>query len=514
MTHARSLFWMLLCLTVGIDSLGQDFRITANPDGLADFSVNSVYQNLAYYFRPYQSGVDSLGYPTGANSTVTYANGYDDGAYRVEYDDNGSTVLNFSMGATSFSSTRNGNHVVGTLQLRHDTPNYGGILTMSNSAAFSNFTITRPEATSDPSRIFSQKWINATNPWAKFRFMDWQQTNGSNLSQWSERATLSDMVRTTGKGVPVEEMIQLSNLHRANGWFNIPHKADLDWVTQEATLIKSKLASGLIADMEFSNELWNFSFTQAGDNLNAAKASNRYSKPDDFGRAAQRAADKAGEFYTEWKRILGDKSGRLKLGGFIAGQYWNETALQFIKDNYPTIIKDVDLVVAPYVPGNINDIGGDSGKISENDYVEASRAFKNGSIAKWLAETKATADFFGVGADTYEVSVLGGLTGIDNLDLKFKAQRVEGAGTLTQETIDLVRNSGFKSFNQFGIVTPWSEFGFWGPTNGELNGPRWDVLAANAAIYNDVPESSGVLWMILLSFLWLLGSSSRRSCRF
>jgi hypothetical protein len=477
LNYARSLCILLLCLTAGHYARGQGFVIGANPDGFADYSVQSAYQNLAHYFRPYQSAVDSMGYPIGSSSTVTYANGYDDGAYRVEYDGPGD--LSFSMGATSYSFARNGTHVVGTLQLRHDTPNYGGILTMSNTAAFSNLQITRPEATSDPSGIFSQKWINATNPWAKFRFMDWQQTNGSTLSSWADRAKPSDLLRTTGKGVPVEEMIQLSNVHGVDGWFNIPHQANLDWVTQEATLIKSQLKPGLKADMEFSNELWNFSFTQAADNLNAAKASNRYSKSDDFGRAAQRAADKAGEYYNEWKRVLGDKSGNLKLGGLVANQYWNQTALQWIKDKYPDLLSKTDIVVAPYIPGNISDIGGE--KNTPEAYVDASKAFERGSITQWLTETKATADSFGVGADTYEVSVLGGLTGQTNIDLKAKAQRVEGAGILTQEAVDLLREKGFKSFNQFGIVTPWSEFGYWGPTNdiNQLNGPRWDALVAN-----------------------------------
>jgi hypothetical protein len=57
-------------------------------------------------------------------------------------------------------------------------------------------------------------------------------------------------------------MIDLCNLTGANPWFNIPHLADNDFVTNFAALVKSRLDTNLFPYIEYSNESWNGLFDQ------------------------------------------------------------------------------------------------------------------------------------------------------------------------------------------------------------------------------------------------------------
>jgi len=46
-------------------------------------------------------------------------------------------------------------------------------------------------------------------------------------------------------------------------WFNLPHKADNNYVRQYAKYVKDNLKPGLKAYVEYTNEAWNSIFTQA-----------------------------------------------------------------------------------------------------------------------------------------------------------------------------------------------------------------------------------------------------------
>jgi hypothetical protein len=92
--------------------------------------------------------------------------------------------------------------------------------------------------------------------------MGWLDTNDSPIVHWSDRPQLTD-ARWSINGVPLEIAIQLANEVGADAWINIPHMADDDFVTQAATLVSSNLAPGLKAYVEYSNEVWNFTYEQA-----------------------------------------------------------------------------------------------------------------------------------------------------------------------------------------------------------------------------------------------------------
>ena len=143
---------------------------------------------------------------------------------------------------------------------------------------------------------FNRNFLNSINSYKVLRFMDWMRINWTanqtsravndeaatmmlpplniegynpyvrhtNISEpvnWWNRPLLSDAQYTTDQGAPLELMIRLANEMGADPWFNIPHTADDEYVTQFATTVLENLGSQNIY-IEYSNEVWNDGFGQ------------------------------------------------------------------------------------------------------------------------------------------------------------------------------------------------------------------------------------------------------------
>jgi hypothetical protein len=153
--------------------------------------------------------------------------------------------------------------------------------------------------------------------WEKFsvlRFMDWMETNGSRIERWSDRP-LPDQPQGTERGVALEHMVDLANRLRADPWFCMPHRADDDYVREFARLVKARLAPGLRAWIEYSNEVWNGQFEQARyarrRGLELGLSAKEYEAG--FRFTSQRAV----EVFSIWERELG---GTDRIVRVLAGQ--------------------------------------------------------------------------------------------------------------------------------------------------------------------------------------------------
>jgi hypothetical protein len=131
---------------------------------------------------------------------------------------------------------------------------------------------------------FLPDFIEFCRPFRCLRFMEWGATNNSVQEHWSDRKrpTFYTMRALTGDpearwgpgptgferrfagGVAYEVMIQLCNLLNADMWLCIPHRATDDHILEVARLVRSTLAPGLKVYLEYSNEIWNWQFYQAG----------------------------------------------------------------------------------------------------------------------------------------------------------------------------------------------------------------------------------------------------------
>lgn len=119
--------------------------------------------------------------------------------------------------------------------------------------------------------LFNPVFITKTNKFNTLRFMDWMATNFSQQKDWSSRPKPTDYSWAI-KGCPLEVMVALANKIKANPWFTMPHMATEDYITSFGQYVKEKLDPTLTAYVEFSNEVWNFSFEQAQYALQQGKA--------------------------------------------------------------------------------------------------------------------------------------------------------------------------------------------------------------------------------------------------
>jgi hypothetical protein len=106
-------------------------------------------------------------------------------------------------------------------------------------------------------------------------------TEGSTISEWSERNTKNSVTQGNGKGVAWEYVVELSNQMDADPWICVPYKASDDYIIQLATLFKKTLNPDRKLYLEFSNELWNWIYPSSSYILNNAPGhSNSYVSTD------------------------------------------------------------------------------------------------------------------------------------------------------------------------------------------------------------------------------------------
>lgn len=115
----------------------------------------------------------------------------------------------------------------------------------------------------DQGQIFNPDWLARIRGVKTIRLMDWMKTNDSALAALADRPKPADYTWSR-IGAPIEIMVALANELNANPWFTLPHLAQDDLIRFYAETAKAGLNPKLNAHVEFSNEVWNWQFAQAG----------------------------------------------------------------------------------------------------------------------------------------------------------------------------------------------------------------------------------------------------------
>src|SRR5690606_35782914 len=100
-------------------------------------------------------------------------------------------------------------------------------------------------------------------PFSAIRFMDWGYTNNQEVSAWKDRSQPGDYCHTQKTGIPYEYWIQLCNLLQKDAWICIPHSAEAHLIDSLSQLFRDGLDPGLRLYVEYTNEYWNWIFSQA-----------------------------------------------------------------------------------------------------------------------------------------------------------------------------------------------------------------------------------------------------------
>ncbi len=106
-------------------------------------------------------------------------------------------------------------------------------------------------------------FLDKISPFEILRFMDWQSTNNNPIIEWDERRESGYFTYSGDTGVPHEEIINLANYTQKDVWICVPHLADDNYIEQMANLYHDQLDSSITIYLEYSNEVWNWGFSQA-----------------------------------------------------------------------------------------------------------------------------------------------------------------------------------------------------------------------------------------------------------
>lgn len=230
---------------------------------------------------PLEAPIFVAGHPTSQIPFTLLPNRGKPGKYVVLYD--GLGEISGKMG-TKVLSSRPGRMII---QMTHNPEIPEGIVIRKSQRGnhVRNIRIISTEYENDDlmSDPFTPEFVDFCRPFHCLRFMDWATTNSSLEQEWSSRRLPSfyTMTGTPGDadgifgpkpdkftmrfsgGVAIEIMINLANKLNIDPWLCIPHRASDEYILEYAKLVKQKLNKNLKVYLEYSNEVWNFSFLQS-----------------------------------------------------------------------------------------------------------------------------------------------------------------------------------------------------------------------------------------------------------
>ena len=326
-------------------------NIGVNLDSNSAWVGNPIWVDVHNLFNPWQPGtnpwteapeaaVNADNYPLETASTLANMQYYPDGDYQMSYQGQ-ATISFFGIGTLVGPVVTNSSGVsTGTVLVDHNSGQgvYLNMIVSNLSAAdpLSNFHLYTPGYGSNPTQMFTNQFLHQLQPFSTIRFMNWIQTNDSTVSTWQQRTSPNSILATTSTGIPFEDMIELANEAHKNMWINIPALATADYVENLAQLIKSNLDPGLYVYVEYSNETWNYGFSQFDQILNAAASNPLVDAQTDNVRVAEQSAYELVSIAKTFDQVFGSSSNLVKpiIGGWAAIYYIALYQLEFITDHY------------------------------------------------------------------------------------------------------------------------------------------------------------------------------------
>jgi hypothetical protein len=182
--------------------------------------------------------------------------------------------------------------------------------------------------------------------WEKFkvlRFMDFQKTNNSRQTNFSDRPTPAMQTQGGRRGVALEYMIQLANTLDADPWFCMPHLATDDYIREFAKMVRRQLKPNLKIYIEYSNECWNSMFAQARYCKDKGKELGL--SDNDYQAQLRYYSKRSVQIFKLWEKVFG---GPKRLVRVLAAQNANPWTSQQVMD-FEAAYKHADVLgIAPY----------------------------------------------------------------------------------------------------------------------------------------------------------------------
>ena len=301
------------------------------------------------------------------------------------------------------------------------------------------------------------------------RFMDWMETNNSDVRTWSDRPTLAHATFSK-RGVALEWMIQLCNEASADPWFCMPHLADDEFVRNFAAMVKERIDPARKVYIEYSNEVWNGQFKQSkfaqeqGLARGLAKGGRRY-------RAGRRfTALRSIEIFTIWEQVFG---GAKQLVRVLPSHSGNKRTSEDILSFRDAATHADVLAVAPYMPftvgrGRLADLAERLRDMTVDQLLDHFEETAFLESLKRMDSDAAIANKYGIGLIAYE----GGQHMVAfSSDRKLAADvtanmqaanRHPRMGDMYRRYFDHWAAVGGGTFAVFSSIKRWNKSGSWG----------------------------------------------------
>ncbi len=317
-----------------IDPPPQTRLLGINMDRVGYYSTELPFNDVLKCARPWRDG-----------STVVHVDigdYYPEGVYQCTYE--GTGALAWSGAAAPAVDVSPGRQEVLV------RPRDAGIR-LKVTGSVSNVRLLLPGAGND-GRMWRKGFLDRWDKFQVIRFMDWQRTNHSTLSRWSDRTTMHSETQGSDLGVAVEYMTDLCNRLQADAWFCIPHLADDEFVTEFANLVRRTLRTGLRVYVEHSNEVWNGHFDQSAHCTARGLELGLSTEPNTAN--ALYHAQRTVEIGRIFGNIMDEKMVVRVLGGQTVNTWLTRTMLDHVYDGQP-IHEQVDaLGIAPYLGAGVD----------------------------------------------------------------------------------------------------------------------------------------------------------------
>jgi hypothetical protein len=304
----------------------------------------------------------------------------------------------------------------------------------------------------DPAARFSPAFIAAHKGFSVVRYLGLQHTNHNEAVTLETRKHVTSTILPDEGGVPIEDIILLSNLTNTSPWICLPWNADEAFIRNFAIMLRDGLNPNLQAYVEMSNEVWNPGFSVARQARREGIAAQLSDKP--FEAQLKRYAQRAVEGLKIWTDVFSGKNDRLVR--VVSAQHANPHTARIVM-SFPGVSEYSDaLATAPYFGHELEKMP---------DSLTAEEAFPLLDTAldvtiSQMRQNEAIARQFGKRYIAYE----GGQHVVlpRNVPLLRQINRDPRMGALYTKLLINWRDIAGDLFVHIGDVAPTSRFGAWG----------------------------------------------------
>ncbi len=295
----------LCVLTPALAAIPGQFSVGMNLDGVTDYTQQSPFVDAMKQARHFSSpgapwdeasAVDSLGWPTQDAGAVVLccvadAAGHSliAGTYALRFIGQATLALVAGSGSiTNQAYDAQANVTMASVTLQDSGAQTLLALAFTNSrrlpgdapgTGVTNVQLIRPRTAPNghawwnkPTQLYTTPFLTLLKPYAALRTMGFENTNGSPVIDWSARTLTQSATQQSPAGVAWEYVFALANQLKKDVWINIPDQATDAYVASLAALTAKLVDPSLHVYVEYSNEVWNYSFPQAARNQAAAEA--------------------------------------------------------------------------------------------------------------------------------------------------------------------------------------------------------------------------------------------------